>query len=115
MREVGARAGRRITCERQNVRVRLGGFEYQVKQPGRFRDRKHEDRTLESVRFQGSRDEYIGINNKPERDHPRLGFGARAALMTWSIWRELSLSVPFRCDSSPMTRSTSGSGAASRR
>ncbi len=70
--------------------------------------------TLESVRFQSSRDEDVGINNKPERDHPRLGFCARAALMTWSIWRELSLSVPLRCDSSPITRSTSGSGAASR-
>src|SRR5713226_1806692 len=83
-------------------------------QPGRFRDCKHEDGALESVRFQGSRDEDIGINNKPKRNHPRLSFCARVALMTWSIWRELSLSVPFRLDSSPIARSTSGSGAASR-
>jgi len=68
---------------------------------------KHEDGTLESVRFQGSRDEDIGIANKPKRDHPRLDFFARVALMTWSIWRELSVSVPLRCDSSPITRSTS--------
>jgi hypothetical protein len=34
--------------------------------------------------------------------------------MTWSIWRGLSLSVPLRCDSFPINRSTSGSGAASR-
>src|SRR5262245_27988851 len=42
-----------------------------------------------------------------ERDHPRLDFSARADLMTWSICREVILSVPLRLDSSPMTRRTS--------
>ena len=51
-------------------------------QPGRFGNREHEDRSLKSIRFKCRRDEYVGINNKPERDHPRLGFGARVALMT---------------------------------
>jgi len=31
--------------------------------------------------------------------------------MIWSIWREVNVLVPFRSDSSPMTK-TSGSGAA---
>ena len=38
----------------------------------------------------------------------------RVALMTSSIWLELSVFVPLRRDSSPITLSTSGSGAASR-
>ena len=40
-------------------------------------------------------------------------FSARYSLITWSIWRGVSLLVPLRFDSSPMIRSTSGSGAAS--
>src|SRR5450755_4965791 len=83
-------------------------------QPGRFGDRKQEDGALESVRFEGRRDDNICVDHQPERDHPRLVFSARAALMAWSICREVSLSVPLRCDSSPITRSTSGSGAARR-
>ena len=53
-------------------------------------------------------------NDEPERDHPRLRFSARAALISWSMSREVSLSVPLRFDSSPIMRSTSGSGAARR-
>jgi hypothetical protein len=40
-------------------------------------------------------------------------FSVRYSLTIWSIWRGVSLLVPLRFDSSPMTRSTSGSGAAS--
>ena len=58
--------------------------------------RQQEDDTLGSVRFQGCRDEDVGIEYEPERDHPWLGFYTRAALMTWSICREVSLSVPLR-------------------
>jgi hypothetical protein len=47
---------------------------------------------------------------QPERDHPRFSFNARAALMASSICWEVSLSVPLRRDSSPITQSTSGSG-----
>ena len=64
--------------------------------------------------LQGRRDEDVGGDREPERNHPRLGFGARAALIAWSICREVSLSVPFRRDSSPIAFSTSGSGPASR-
>src|SRR5258708_5831385 len=83
-------------------------------QPGGLGDRKKEDSTLEPVRFQGSRDDDVGINDEPKRDHPRFGFCARVALTTWSICRDVILSVPLRCDSSPSARSTSGSGAARR-
>ncbi len=54
-------------------------------QPGRFGDRKQENAALESVRFEGRRDDDIGVDNQPERDHPCLGFSARAALMALSI------------------------------
>ena len=47
-------------------------------------------------------------------NHPRIGFCARAALTAWSICREVSLSVPFRRDSSPIALTTSGCRAASR-
>src|ERR1017187_9574815 len=83
-------------------------------QRGRLGGRQQKDCPLESVRFQGRRDEDVGVNHEPERYHPRLGFCARAALIAWSICREVSLSVPFRCDSSPIAFNTSGSGAASR-
>src|SRR5438132_4503509 len=83
-------------------------------QRGRLGGRQQKDCPLESVRFQGRRDEDVGVDHEPERNHPRFDFRARAALITWSICREVSLSVPFLWDSSPITFSTSGSGAASR-
>ena len=43
-------------------------------QPGRFGDRKQEDGALESVRLERRRDDDVGIDHQPERDHPRLGF-----------------------------------------
>jgi hypothetical protein len=97
-------------------------------QPGGSGHRKHEHGALESVRFQSRRDEDICVKDEPKRDHwrtdhrctnqPRFGFCARVALrvalMTPSIWLELSVFVPLRRDSSPISLSTSGSGAASR-
>src|SRR6516225_1525520 len=80
----------------------------------RFGDRQDQDGALESVRFEGCRDNDVGVDHQPERDHPRLDLAARADLITSSICREVSLSVPWRFDSSPMMRSTSGSGAARR-
>jgi hypothetical protein len=41
-------------------------------------------------------------------------FGASASFMTLPIYQEMSLSMPLRRDSSPMTLGISGSGAASR-
>src|SRR5580704_3688947 len=81
---------------------------------GRFDDREQEHGTLESVWLQGSRHEDIGVDDEPERNHCRFDFWARVALMTRSIWRELSLCVPWCRDSAPISLSTSGSGAASR-
>ena len=83
-------------------------------EPSRFGDRQNEDSTLEAVWFQSRRDHDVRVDDQPERDHPRLDLAARAVLMTWSICREVSLSVPLRFDSWPITRSTSGSGAARR-
>ena len=83
-------------------------------EPGRLSRRKHENGALESVRFQSCRHQDIAVNYKPERDHRRFGFCLRAALMISSMRRELSLSVPLRRDSSPISLSTSGSGAARR-
>jgi hypothetical protein len=61
-----------------------------------------------------SRNDDVGIDDQTKRTHPRFDFCARAALMTWSIRLDVTLSVPFRRDSSPITRGTSGPGAASR-
>jgi len=83
-------------------------------QPGWFGERKEEHGALESVRFQGCRDQDVGIDDEAQRDHLRLVFWARAALITWSIRRALRRCVPLRWDSSPISLSTSGSGAASR-
>lgn len=69
---------------------------------------------LQSIGFQRSRYEDIGIKHQPEREHYGFRRSARAALMTWSIWREVRVSVPLRTDSSPKTLKTSGSGAARR-
>ncbi len=63
-------------------------------QPGWFGDRKQKDGALESVWFQGSRDDDIGIDDEPKWDHPRFRFYVRAALMTWSICPELE---PYPC------------------
>src|ERR1051325_2283123 len=83
-------------------------------EPGRFGNREQEERTLQPVWFQGGRDKDIGVDYKPKRNHPRLRFSARTALITLLIRREESLSVPLRRDSSPMIFNTSGSGAARR-
>lgn len=83
-------------------------------EPGRFGDRQQEDGTLEAVRFERCRNYNVGVDHQPERDHPRLRLAARAALISSSICRDVSLSVPLRRDSSPITRRTSGSGAARR-
>src|ERR1035437_4547792 len=82
-------------------------------QRGRLGDRQQKDCPLESVRFQGRRDEDVGVHHEPQRNHPRLSFCARADLITWSICREVSLSVLFRRDSSQIAFSTSGAEAAS--
>ena len=83
-------------------------------QPGRFRHGKHQDGALESVRFQGCRNDDVGIDDKSEGDHLRLDFFARATLMIWSICCDVRLSVPLRRDSSPRILSTSGGHRRSR-
>jgi|HubBroStandDraft_1064217.scaffolds.fasta_scaffold90664_3 hypothetical protein len=37
-------------------------------------DYKQKHGTLDSVRFQDCRDDDVGIDDEPERDHPRFGF-----------------------------------------
>jgi len=78
-----------------------------------FCDCQVEDSSLKSIRFQSRRDDDVRIENQPIGQHQRFGFPRRASLMIRSIWRDVSLSVPFRRDSSPRRRNTSGSGAAS--
>jgi hypothetical protein len=56
----------------------------------------------------------LSLSARTKRNHPRFGLCARAAVMIWSIRRDVSLSVPLRRDSSAITRSPSGSGTASR-
>lgn len=73
-----------------------------------------EDGALEAIRSQRGRHDHVGIHDEPEPNHPRFGFCARVALITSSIWRDVSLSVLFLRDSSRITLRTSGSGAASR-
>lgn len=41
--------------------------------PGRFGDRKNEDRALESILFQCRRDEDIRVKDEPERNHRQHG------------------------------------------
>src|SRR5215472_2058764 len=72
----------------------------------RFGDRQDEDGSLQAVRFQDGRDHDVGIDNQPQWDHPRLDFPTRAALITWFICREVSLSVPLRFNSSTIIRKT---------
>ena len=48
-------------------------------QPRRFGDRQKEDCALEAVRLQRRRDHDVGIDDQPERDHPRFDLAARAA------------------------------------
>ena len=52
----------------------------------------------------------VGVEDKAEREHYRFFFfSVRHSLTVSSIWRGVSLLVPLPFDSSPMTRSTSGS------
>ena len=83
-------------------------------EPGGFGQRNHKYCALKSVRFQSRRNDDMCVDDEPERNHRRFGFCARVALMTRSIWLDLSLFVPFRRDSIPISASTSGSGAARR-
>jgi hypothetical protein len=83
-------------------------------QSGWFGHGKPKCGSLKPIWFQGCRNEDIGVNDQPERDHPRFDFCVRAALTIRSICLELSLSVPLRRDSSPIILSTSGSGVARR-
>jgi len=70
-------------------------------------------RALEAIWSKCSRNNYICIEYKPQRDHPRFFFLALAARISRSICCIVILSVPLRFEFPPITRKTSGSGAAS--
>src|ERR1700730_890015 len=82
-------------------------------QAGRLGNAKQQDSALQPGRPGGSRNQHIRVDDQTQGKHYRFGFREREALMIWSIWRELKVLVPLRSDSSPSTRKTSGSGAAS--
>jgi hypothetical protein len=52
-----------------------------------------DDGALQSGRFKRCRENDVGVDNNPERDHARFGIRSRAALIAWSIWvRDLNSS-----------------------
>ena len=63
-------------------------------QPGRFGDGQQENGALKSVWFEGCRYDDVGIYYQPQRNHRRRVLCARAAPITWSICRDVKLSVP---------------------
>jgi len=63
-------------------------------------ERKKENRALQALRLESSRDDDVGVDHQAKRNHLRFVWLARVPLMIFSICCELSLFVPLATDSS---------------
>ena len=99
---------------RKNVLI-LRQDRFRHVEPRRLRDSKDKNRSLQTVRSKGGGNDDVRVDDQPERQHQNsfFFFCDRVARMIESIRRGVMACVPFRFDSSPSNRSTSGSGAAS--